>query len=65
MKNKNTLEEVNEYYDNVTGAAKTLEEYYERMANFTSDLDRAKEYNKLRLEMRNLWKTHESYAQAV
>jgi hypothetical protein len=64
MKNKNTLEEVNEYYETVTKAAKTLEEYYERMANFTSDLDRSKEYNKLRVEMKDLWKTHASYAQA-
>jgi hypothetical protein len=65
MKNKNTLEEVNEYYETVTKAAKTLEEYYERMAKFTSDSDRSKEYNKLRVEMKDLWKTHASYAQAV
>ena len=62
MKNKNT---VDEYYDNVTKAAKTLEEYYERMAKFTSSTERSAEYNKLRREIRDLWKTHESYAQAV
>jgi hypothetical protein len=61
---KNTTE-VNEYYDNVTAAAKLLEEYYERMANFTDNPDRAKEYNKLRLEMRDLWKTHKSYSEAL
>jgi CHASE3 domain sensor protein len=58
---KNTTE-VNTYYDNVSAAAKTLEEYYERMAKFTSDPERAKKYNEIRREMRDLWKTHESYS---
>jgi uncharacterized coiled-coil DUF342 family protein len=61
---KNTTE-VNTYYDNVTAAAKTLEEYYERMAKYSKDADRIKEYNKLRLEMRDLWKTHKSYSEAL
>jgi hypothetical protein len=59
MKNKNT---VDEYYENVTTAAKTLEEYYERMAKYTQSEDRKKEYNTFRREMRDLWKTHASYA---
>jgi hypothetical protein len=61
---KNTTE-LNNYYDNVISAAKTLEEYYERMAKFTSTPDRIKEYNALRLEMKNLWRTHESYSQTA
>jgi len=57
------MTELNSYYDNISNAAKTLEEYYGRMANFTSCDTRSKEYNALRLEMRNLWRTHESYNQ--
>lgn len=59
---KNTTE-LNEYYDNVISAAKTLEEYYQRMSQFSSDPTRIKEYNSLRLEMKNLWRTHASYSQ--
>jgi hypothetical protein len=59
MKNKNT---VDQYYQNVTAAAKTLEEYYGRMAKFTSCEDRKKFYNNFRREMRDLWKTHASYS---
>jgi len=60
MKNKNTS--VNEYYENVTTAAKVLEEYYGRLTKFTSSEERKKEYNTFRREMRDLWKTHASYA---
>jgi hypothetical protein len=59
MKNKNT---VDQYYQNVTKAAKILEEYYGRMAKFTQSEERSKEYNTFRREMRDLWKTHESYS---
>ena len=61
---KNTTE-VNSYYDNVIAAAKTLEEYYDRLAHFTDCPDRAKEYYKNRQEMRDLWRTHESYSEST
>jgi hypothetical protein len=59
MKNNNTT--VDEYYENVMKAAKTLEEYYEKMANFTPVPENKKTYQMFRREMRDLWKTHAAY----
>jgi hypothetical protein len=54
MKNKNTKTADGYTYSQVDEAAKIIQSYYTKLANFTEDPKMSKDFNFVRLEMRNL-----------
>ena len=54
MKNKNTKTADGYTYAQVDEAAKVIQAYYTKLANFTQDPKMSKDFNFVRLEMRNL-----------